>query len=103
MDALRAVVVFEAACAINELERKSRHKYKCEYVREYAREYTCALASDALLVLVLGLGFGRLHGNDSPRHSEQPSHVADHVHLIFHPCLWVAQNFLHSTNNAQHE
>ena len=31
VDALRAVVVFEAACAINELERKSRHKYKCEY------------------------------------------------------------------------
>ena len=47
MDAVRAVVVFEAACVINELEWKSRHKYKCEYAREYA----CELARDSLLAL----------------------------------------------------
>ena len=34
VDAVRAVVFFEAARATNELEWKSRHTYKCEYERE---------------------------------------------------------------------
>ena len=39
MEAIRAVVFFETACVINELEWKSRHKYKCEFERE--RECKC--------------------------------------------------------------
>ena len=57
--------------------------------------------SDEVLLSMFEWGIGHL-----PRHSEQPPHLPDHIHFVFHACLWPAHHDLHTsvtiTQKIQH-